>query len=304
MKHRFLKLLLSTLLINQTCFAEITLALDVPTVPEISRPKTIPTKQNLNWSPITKSEFMLLGASTATAIAANLFMSPSANGFKDRISVDETTRDLFRASSPNIRDMIATTSDVTVFALMAVPTVLEAGLVTGGLKHNKSQMWQMLMIDAESFAVTNAINILTKNIVARERPYGRNCDDPIQKDPHCGTKDQNLSFFSGHTSNAFTAAGLICFAHDGHSILDNEALDDIACFGAMAVATATGAMRIVADKHYFSDVLTGALIGFASGYIMPKILHPRNNKKSRLKVSIGTDPLHDMATRFKISYSI
>jgi membrane-associated phospholipid phosphatase len=43
----------------------------------------------------------------------------------------------------------------------------------------------------------------------------------------------------------------------------------------MATATATGMLRVVADKHFTSDILAGALIGVASGGLMPWLLHFR-----------------------------
>ena len=38
---------------------------------------------------------------------------------------------------------------------------------------------------------------------------------------------------------------------------------------------APGYLRIAADKHYLSDVLTGALVGSAFGVAMPYFLHRR-----------------------------
>jgi membrane-associated phospholipid phosphatase len=43
----------------------------------------------------------------------------------------------------------------------------------------------------------------------------------------------------------------------------------------MSVATATALLRIVADKHYLSDVVVGAAVGTASGLLLPLVLHYR-----------------------------
>jgi membrane-associated phospholipid phosphatase len=44
----------------------------------------------------------------------------------------------------------------------------------------------------------------------------------------------------------------------------------------MTVATvATAVTRIMADRHYATDGLVGAAIGFASGYGVPWLLHYR-----------------------------
>ena len=44
----------------------------------------------------------------------------------------------------------------------------------------------------------------------------------------------------------------------------------------MVLATAvTGVTRVVADRHYASDVVVGAAIGFGVGYGLPRLLHYR-----------------------------
>ena len=44
----------------------------------------------------------------------------------------------------------------------------------------------------------------------------------------------------------------------------------------MVLATAvTGVTRVVADRHYASDVVVGAGIGFGVGYGLPWLLHYR-----------------------------
>ncbi|MDB4987793.1 MAG: hypothetical protein JWN04_2971, partial [Myxococcaceae bacterium] len=35
------------------------------------------------------------------------------------------------------------------------------------------------------------------------------------------------------------------------------------------LAALTGYLRLAADKHYFTDVLTGALVGSAVGFLVP-----------------------------------
>ena len=42
-----------------------------------------------------------------------------------------------------------------------------------------------------------------------------------------------------------------------------------------ALATVTGYLRIAADKHYFSDVLVGAVVGSAIGIGVPLLFHGR-----------------------------
>jgi membrane-associated phospholipid phosphatase len=41
----------------------------------------------------------------------------------------------------------------------------------------------------------------------------------------------------------------------------------------VVLATADGVLRIMGDRHYATDVLTGAAIGFGFGYGVPTLLH-------------------------------
>lgn len=43
----------------------------------------------------------------------------------------------------------------------------------------------------------------------------------------------------------------------------------------LGAAVTAGWLRIAGDKHYFTDVLTGALVGSAIGFGMPYLLHRR-----------------------------
>ncbi|HSO33467.1 MAG TPA: phosphatase PAP2 family protein, partial [Labilithrix sp.] len=45
----------------------------------------------------------------------------------------------------------------------------------------------------------------------------------------------------------------------------------------MPLAVATGYLRIAGDKHYLSDVLTGAILGAAVGVALPLLFHGRAN---------------------------
>ena len=67
----------------------------------------------------------------------------------------------------------------------------------------------------------------------------------------------NYSFPSGHTGTAFTNASLLFYEY-------KEANIWYASSGFL-FATATGALRIANNKHYTSDVITGAGIGLGVG---------------------------------------
>jgi len=73
-------------------------------------------------------------------------------------------------------------------------------------------------------------------------------------------QSDDLSFPSGHTSIAFTNAALLYYEYKDSNLWYASS--------GFLFATATGVLRIANNRHYASDVLTGAGIGLASGLIV------------------------------------
>ena len=84
-----------------------------------------------------------------------------------------------------------------------------------------------------------------------------------------GSPGANYSFFSGHTGSAFalaTSTGAVA------SIRGYRGAPWVWGVG-LSLAAATGYLRIASDSHYFSDVLVGAAVGTAVGWLVPHLLH-------------------------------
>lgn len=116
---------------------------------------------------------------------------------------------------------------------------------------------------AESFLINQAMTQVTKKLVNRPRPfvYGlRSGDSELEMD------DSYLSFYSGHTSSAFAISMAYAKTYARRHPGGKRAL----VYGlAIGAATATGALRIGARKHFPTDVLVGAGSGIAIGLIVP-----------------------------------
>ena len=97
------------------------------------------------------------------------------------------------------------------------------------------------------------------------------------------------SFPSGHTATAFTSAHIIFKEYKDASILVG--------MSGYAVAAATGSLRIVNRKHWFSDVVIGAGIGILSaeiGYALLPVFRKmfdskKQNKNLIITPSVSTD---------------
>src|SRR5208283_5923598 len=86
-------------------------------------------------------------------------------------------------------------------------------------------------------------------------------------DPNCVK-----SFWSGHTSDAFASASLVCAEHEAVGLYGSTA-DAITCGASLMIAGTVGYLRIAANDHHASDVIAGAAVGIATGYFMPNFLH-------------------------------
>src|SRR6185369_8075255 len=95
------------------------------------------------------------------------------------------------------------------------------------------------------------------------------------RDPLCEKGKKFAGFPSGHAVSAFTAAGLSCVHHAHLPLYGGGLPDALACAAALTVASGVGVVRIMGDRHYVSDVIVGAAIGFLVGFGLPSLLHYR-----------------------------
>lgn len=161
-------------------------------------------------------------------------------------------------------------SGVTAFLLEPAAATLE--MIAASANENAQRAFPVdFLIIAESVAVSTVLNQATKIIVARERPFVHHMNDE-ERTKTALPSDNNVSFYSGHTSLSFTlaaAAGTV-------ATLRGYRLMPLVWATLMPLAAATGYLRIAADKHYFTDVMTGMVIGTAVGVVLPLLFHGRD----------------------------
>lgn len=110
----------------------------------------------------------------------------------------------------------------------------------------------------ETQSATLLVTQLAKFLGNRQRPWVayKNFSAPLYR---AGRPERaNVSFFSGHTSVAFASAS---FHHRMLTRFQGKRFGDAEVWGVYLAATLTGVMRISADKHNLTDVLTGAAVG-------------------------------------------
>jgi hypothetical protein len=142
------------------------------------------------------------------------------------------------------------TDDYLQYSPGALMLALKAAGVQG-----RSTWGEMLTASAAAYAIMGFLVNALKYTTSVERPDG--------VDTH--------SFPSGHSATAFMMAELLTREYGE--------LSPWVGVGAYSLASLTGAMRIANNKHWLSDVLTGAGLGILSaeaGYLISDILFKKD----------------------------
>ena len=198
------------------------------------------------------------------------------------ILFDDVVRDGVRPSSASTRKTYRTIGDWTYRLSPLIPLV-DALVVSTLGHHDKKLALNLAAITFEAYSYSGLASFVATEVSARARP---------DTDPHCIGSNCNVdtqSFFSGHTAISATGAGLVCANHTRIPLYGNVIADAAACVFATTNALVTGTTRVVADRHYASDVITGFGLGFAAGYAVPVLLH-YSSSRDGVSVSLAPDP--------------
>jgi len=232
--------------------------------------KLPPVSFRPEYRPVGWLDFALTGTFGSATIISRI-VGPRTDGPRGQGSLDEGTRSALRAPSVRGRILAADVSDVILGASVTYALLGDALVNAAWLRRSPEVGKQVFWMSAEVLAVTLGVQQLTSNFVGRERPYGPTCgSEELPEDTHrCQTQDRYRSFFSGHTSVPFSMAAASCTHHVYLGLSGDGAW--LHCSAAFLAAAASGTMRMVADYHYATDVITGALVGTSIGTLIPLI---------------------------------
>ena len=225
-----------------------------------------------SWAKFRPSEYVLTGlAGSASLLLYFGVRDVRTPRYQGGILFDDYFRDALRLRPPGQRDAARSISSWTVASLLT--WVVAADSLAVPLARGSAELSaQMLLMDAEAFAFSTLLNTVLFRAVARARPTYGECQLKPNLDLQCDLHPTG-SFPSGHTNTSFTAAGLSCAHHLHVPLYGDRTADILACAGTITLAAVTGTLRVVGDRHYATDVLVGAMLGFAIGYGMPTLLH-------------------------------
>lgn len=232
------------------------------------------------WPRFRPAEMAFTGG-MALNVAMALFLYPAPkNNWDGPILFDKPIRDLITLKDRDARNAAASVSDGIYYALAGFP-IIDTLVVASAVHGNSDLTLQMLAIDLESYALGGAVALSAEKL-GRRRPMARACESDPGYDKKCGN-DANLnsSFLSGHTTIGFVGAGLLCAHHLNVPLYGGGAADTATCIAGMSAAVVGGALRVPTDNHYATDVILGAGVGVAAGYLMPVLLHYGRSRGDR-----------------------
>lgn len=191
--------------------------------------------------------------------------------------IDDGARDALRWSDTSTANLLS-----NVFGFGGMPVLLFGGLA---LTSAKDGAWRKIpedfLVVAETVVLAADLNQAVKFAVQRERPFVHALA-PADKASTAQPADNDLSFYSGHTTLAFSVATSAAMV----ASLRGYSLAPVLWAVGLPLAAFTGYLRIAADKHYLTDVLLGAALGSAFGIGIP-LLHRLQAGRSVMIAPMG-----------------
>jgi membrane-associated phospholipid phosphatase len=140
-------------------------------------------------------------------------------------------------------------------------------------KNERSKFGQVMVMYLETVAITGSLYTLTAGLVYRSRPFVYGDKAPLEKRLDKGGQ---RSFYGGHV--ATTAATCFFTAKVFQDFNPNSRLTPWLYTGAGALTALMGYERMISGYHFFSDCVVSAIIGTATGILIPQF-HKNKNLK-------------------------
>jgi membrane-associated phospholipid phosphatase len=187
---------------------------------------------------------------------------------------DDAIRDGMRLESREGRETAGDIADPITLGLQIYPLVESIVLPLATDRFNVDVATQLTLMNVEVLGAGGFANRFGHKVIGRERPSVAECKKDKNYDKFC-KGSRYAGFPSGHTSGAFLGVGMTCAHHMHLPLYGGGAPDVAACAATAVLASADGVLRLMGDRHYATDIVAGAAIGFFAGYGIPTLLHYR-----------------------------
>jgi len=156
---------------------------------------------------------------------------------------------------------LSTAGDDLALASSALPLVLLFG-------RSGSEMLTLGVMYIETLGLAYGMDSILKSVVVRYRPYAYSTSTPAD----FSNSEITASFPSSHATLAFSAAVFTGYVFG--ELNPDSNLRPWVWGSGLAVAAVVSTLRVASGDHFLSDVVTGGVIGAASGFLVP-LLHGR-----------------------------
>lgn len=242
---------------------------------------------NRAWPGFSGPEWVgTLSAGAATLLLA-LQKPPVDPRWQGGVLFDDAVRGAVRLRSPSARQRARRVGDFAYYGAPLLPLLLDPLLVWGAHGDGTAAA-NLELMGLEAFGYAGVTSFISTRISVRERPDTTECRRWSPDSPDCERDTE--SFWSGHTSIVAASAGLVCANHHYMALWGHPVADAGACVLATTQALVTGGSRLMADRHYATDVLLGLGVGFGFGLSVPVLLHYTRTREP-LSLSIQPEPL-------------
>ncbi len=215
-----------------------------------------------------KNEAVILSCGFGFAVAREL-LTRSVQPLRkaDIISLSKYDINRFdRSAVANYSPQLKRVSDVLLGTCILSPTLLLLNKKTWADRNT------IMLMHFESMLLTGFLTRLIKTS-GRIRPLFYNPDVPLNK--KLGFKHEaNASFPSGHTSVSFASAVLLSKVFC--DFYPESKYKPYVWVGSLSIASLVGYLRYASGVHFPTDILAGAVLGSAIGYLVPHLHKKRS----------------------------
>jgi membrane-associated phospholipid phosphatase len=218
-------------------------------------------------------------AGAVGAIAVGKTPSPLTAAEVDALS-RESVNEFDRSATYRYSESIEHSSDVLIFAVVTAPCALLAG------ERVRNDWETFSLMYAETIALASIPSAYTKDAVERIRPYAYNPDVPMDVKT---TSEAKKSFFSRHASIAFASAVFLSTVYNDY--YPDSRAGAYVWAGSLLAASAVAYGRYASGQHFPTDLITGALVGGAVGYLVPRLHRIHRGNASLAVAPVAGSPI-------------
>jgi membrane-associated phospholipid phosphatase len=241
---------------------------------EAGEPSAEP-EHRLNWTyqKFRLWQFIAIGVQTAANLYFEIGDVPSnGESWRSPLPLDKPVRNALVAESDEGKQRARTIADGLWYGTEYYTVVIDGLLVPLAFdRGNTLVASQLTLINWQALGLAGIITRIAHHSVPRARPMTYGCSDEPGAAFPC--RSQGPGFFSGHAAMAMTGATLACSHHAALPLYGEGPQGMITCGVLVSGSITVGIMRIMADKHWLTDVLVGYTVGASVGLGLPWLLH-------------------------------